>query len=521
MLSAARLRGRVTPIRISGPHRYSLYFTRQLATHDQNLAIPETVPVPYSRSPPPPFLPVPQTYARPLERDLFWRKIPQWSNLAARDFMSWDWNRKNVVEKEKNLHEFLDNVLPDVVPRAKHLGGVQCRDEFVTDVHGGMKKASMSVRVMPYVLSRINWQDPANDPLFKQYIPLKSLMIDDHPMLHHDSLAERRDSPVSKLVHRYPDKALFLVTSVCPTLCVFCTRAYGVGAHTDAVVKDFTNANRAEMETALAYIQNHEEIHDVAISGGDTFYLAPHILEELGDRLLAMDNIDRVRFASKGLAVAPQRFIEERDAWTEALARLSNKARRIGKQVALHTHFNHPNEISWLTEQASLKLIQQGITVRNQTVLLRGINDDIDTMSDLIRKLCKMAIQPYYIYQCDMVPTIEHLRTPLSTILDLEAQLQGITAGFLIPKCIVDLPGGGGKRPGSLHESYDRETGISTFTQPALKGNGRENKVYKYYDPVDTLDPKIRDSLVSSLREEVRRSQALKEERERESKQVI
>lgn len=184
------------------------------------------------------------------------------------------------------------------------------------------------------------------------------------------------------------------MTSVCPTLCVFCTRAYGVGAHTDAVVKDFTNANRAEMETALAYIQNHEEIHDVAISGGDTFYLAPHILEELGDRLLAMDNIDRVRFASKGLAVAPQRFIEERDAWTEALARLSNKARRIGKQVALHTHFNHPNEISWLTEQASLKLIQQGITVRNQTVLLRGINDDIDTMSDLIRKLCKMAIQP-------------------------------------------------------------------------------------------------------------------------------
>ncbi|KAI0012897.1 hypothetical protein F4779DRAFT_505595 [Xylariaceae sp. FL0662B] len=363
---------------------------------------------------------------------------------------------------------------------------MQSRDAFMGDVAGGMTKSAMSVRVTPYVLSRINWKDPANDPIFNQFIPLKSIMIQDHPELKFDSLHEGADSPVDAIVHRYTDKALFLPISICPTYCIFCTRSYEVGQSTISKTKSGFKLMAKRLEEAFAYIESQDGLKDIVVSGGDSFYLPAHILEWIGDRLINMKNIERFRFASKGLAVAPHRFLDQQDPWVDALIRVSDKARRAGKHMALHTHFNHPNEISWITEKASLKLLQAGVTVRNQTVLLRGINDDVDTMLTLIQKLAKMAIQPYYVYQCDMVPKIEHLRTPLQTIIDLDSKIQGSIAGFYTPKFVVDLPGGGGKRQAVHFESYDRETGVSTFTAPSLTRNGKEGKVYKYYDPVNS-----------------------------------
>ncbi|KAK1513180.1 L-lysine 2,3-aminomutase [Colletotrichum tamarilloi] len=420
-------------------------------------------------------------------RDEFWRRIPWWQDISTEDFLSYRWSSRNMVERLPKLRGFLDATLPDYIPVRGSSSEMEPRNELVNDVLAGIKKATMSVRLTPYVLSRIDWTDPRNDPIFRQFIPTQSSMVPDHPRLTLDSLHEEADSPVPGLVHRYPDKALFLPVSVCPTYCMFCTRSYAVGANTETVDKHSFKPILARWEKVFQYIENTPDLQDIVVSGGDSYYLAPHQIELIGDRLISMPNIRRFRFASKGLAVCPTRILDPNDTWVDALVSVSNKARRAGKAVALHTHFNHPNEISWVSEEASQKLFEAGVVVRNQTVLLRGVNDDAGTMSMLIRKLANNNILPYYVYQCDMVKMVEHLRTPLQTILDLESKIRGSIAGFVMPQFVVDLPGGGGKRLASTHRSYDRKTGISTYVAPAVTGRDKENKVYEYYDPVDSL----------------------------------
>ncbi|EMR65524.1 putative l-lysine - protein [Eutypa lata UCREL1] len=303
-----------------------------------------------------------------------------------------------------------------------------------------------------------------------QFIPLKSIIVEDHPVGEYDSLHEKDDTAIDGLVHRYPDKALFLPLNSCPVHCLYCTRAYGVGPDTELVTKDSFKLAKSRIAKVLAYIASHEELQDIVVSGGDAYYLPPHVLEWIGETLISIPNIRRFRFASKGLAVSPQRFLDPADEWTKALIRVSDKAKQAGKHMALHTHFNHPSEISWITEKASLKLLQAGVTVRNQTVLLRGINDNVPAMSTLIRKLADMVIQP--------------------TILDMEEELTGSIAGFCMPKFVVDLPGGGGKRLARSFKSYDRQSGLSTFTSPILTTGEKAGKVYEYYDPINTLEKK-------------------------------
>ncbi|CAK7206762.1 hypothetical protein SEUCBS139899_009568 [Sporothrix eucalyptigena] len=424
--------------------------------------------------------------------DEFWRKVPVWKDVPVEDFLSYAWGIKHTVQGEGKLAHFLEQVLPDQVPMddvtdSGNKAGIQTREELVADVIDGIKTATMSTRMTPYILSRINWSNPRNDPVFRQFIPVKSRMLPDHPKLMLDSLDEHADSPVSGLVHRYTDKALFLPTSVCPTYCMFCTRSYAVGADTDSVKKAPMKPTKRRWEEALGYVESQPGLHDIVVSGGDAYYLQPEQLAYIGKRLLAMPNIRRFRFASKGLAVAPARFLDDKDAWFQALTFVAEKAKAAGKAMALHTHFNHPNEFSWVSEQAARRLWDAGVLVRNQTVLMRGINDDTATMSTLIRTLADNNIFPYYIYQCDMVEKVEHLRTPLQTILDLEAQIRGSIAGFMMPQFVVDLPGGGGKRLACSHMSYDRTTGVSKFVAPAVTGRDKANKVYEYYDPVDSV----------------------------------
>ncbi|ERS95520.1 hypothetical protein HMPREF1624_08036 [Sporothrix schenckii ATCC 58251] len=425
-------------------------------------------------------------------RDQFWRKIPVWKDVSTDEFLSYKWGIKNTVQGELKLARFLEQVLPDEIPMTDVANGdsgklVQTRDALVTDVVDGIKTATMSTRMTPYILSRINWADPRNDPVFRQFIPVKSRMLPDHPKLALDSLHEHADSPVSGLVHRYNDKALFLPTSVCPTYCMFCTRSYAVGADTDSVKKASMKPTKTRWEEALAYVERTPQLQDIVVSGGDAYYLQPEQLAYIGQRLIAMPNIKRFRFASKGLAVAPARILDDQDSWFQALKFVADEARKAGKAMALHTHFNHPHEISWVSELAARRLFESGIMVRNQTVLMRGVNDDTATMSALIRNLADNNIFPYYVYQCDMVEKVEHLRTPLQTILDLEAQIRGSIAGFMMPQFVVDLPGGGGKRLACSHLSYDRTTGVSRFMAPAVTGRDKENKVYEYYDPVDAV----------------------------------
>ncbi|KAK4173052.1 putative L-lysine 2,3-aminomutase [Triangularia setosa] len=442
----------------------------------------------------------PVATAFPQDRDEFWREVPVWENVSAQDFLSYRWSIANTVQGTAKLFKFLQAVVPEEVPLDELGTQMQSRDEFIADVMEGVAAATMAIRMTPYILSRVNWKNPRHDPIIRQFLPLKSVLIPDHPMLTLDSLHEEADSPVKGLVHRYDDKALFLPTSVCPTYCMFCTRSYAVGADTDTVTKASLKPTRRRWEEAFAYIENTPALQDIVVSGGDSYYLQPDQLRMIGDRLISMPNIKRFRFASKGLAVAPSRVLDESDGWVNALVDISNKAKKAGKAVAWHTHFNHPNEISWISKDASQKLFEEGVMVRNQTVLLRGVNDDVDTMSKLIRDLADNKVFPwqvmcqtlltqaqYYVYQCDMVERVEHLRTPLQTILDLEARIRGSIAGFMMPQFVVDLPGGGGKRLACSYESYDPKTGLSTYMAPAVTGRDKENKVYEYYDPVDTL----------------------------------
>ncbi|KAB5563588.1 hypothetical protein GE09DRAFT_960734 [Coniochaeta sp. 2T2.1] len=438
------------------------------------------------------------------EQDEFWRKTLIWADTPAKDFLSYRWSVSqdvhhapvakttdmvqvaNTVQGTPKLVRFLNAVLPDHVPLESSDSALQSRDELIKDVLDGVTAATMAIRITPYILSRIDWENPRQDPLFRQFLPLKSMMKPDHPKLTLDSLHEEADSPVKGLVHRYPDKALFLPTSVCPTYCMFCTRSYAVGADTDTVTKHSLKPTRKRWDEAFAYIESQPQLCDIVVSGGDSYYLLPEHLLMIGERLVGMPNIKRFRFASKGLAVAPTRILDgAEDGWVDALIRVSDMARRSGKAMALHTHFNHPNEISWVTRLAARRLMEAGVTVRNQSVLLRGVNDDVETMSRLIRELADSNIFPYYVYQCDMVEKVEHLRTPLQTILDLEAQIRGSIAGFMMPQFVVDLPGGGGKRLACSHKSYDRATGVSTYMAPAVTGRGKADKVYEYYDPLE------------------------------------
>jgi lysine 2,3-aminomutase len=189
-----------------------------------------------------------------------------------------------------------------------------------------------------------------------------------------------------------------------------------------------------------------------------------------------------MRFATKGPAVMPMKILSD-PAWVDALAGVVEKGRAIGKDVVLHTHFNAPSEISEITRQAMDVLFKRNILVRNQSVLIRGVNDDPATMTLLVKRLAWINVHPYYVYMHDMVKGVEELRTSIQTAIDLEKAVRGATAGFNTPLFICDAPGGGGKRDVHSFDYYDRENGIAVYSAPSVK----PGQSFLYFDPLDTL----------------------------------
>ena len=305
-------------------------------------------------------------------------------------------------------------------------------------------------------------------------------------MLTLDSLHEQGDAPVSGLTHRYPDKALFLVLDTCPVYCRFCTRSYAVGLDTESVEKVSLKAGDERWERALQYLAERPEVEDVVISGGDTYRLRPEQIRFIGERLIAMPHIRRFRFATKGLAVQPMKVLTD-TAWTDAITDVVDKARKVHKEVVIHTHFNHPNEITSISKRAGDLLMERGVTVRNQSVFQRGVNDDADTMITLVKKLGYINVHPYYVYIHDLVQGTEDLRTSVATGIQVEKRVRGTTAGFNTPMFVVDAPGGGGKRDMHSFEHYDRETGISIYTAPSVKAG----EYFCYFDPISSLSKGI------------------------------
>jgi lysine 2,3-aminomutase len=406
-----------------------------------------------------------------VHRDLlggdFWRRIPAYAGVSEAEFLDHKWQAKNSITNISKLLAALSGLVSD---------------SFIADAQRGFERAPMSVRVSPYLLSLIDWSSPYEDPLRLQFIPLASRLLPDHPRLDLDSLHERADMPVPGLTHRYVDKALFLALDTCPVYCRFCTRSYAVGIDTEEVSKFQLKVSADRWQKAFDYIASRPELEDIVISGGDSFQLRPEQITLIGRALLDIDHVRRMRYATKGPAVMPQKILTD-DAWTDALTSVVEEGRRRHKEVVLHTHFNHPREITSITKAAMDKLCERGITVRNQTVLQRRVNDSVETMMLLVRRLGYVNVHPYYIYMHDLVKGVEDLRTTLQTGLDIEKGIRGATAGFNTPTVVVDAPGGGGKRDAHSYEHYDRSTGISVFTAPAVHAD----EVYFYFDPLHLL----------------------------------
>jgi len=402
----------------------------------------------------------------------FWQRIPAYRDVDEKTFLDHHWQAKNTITNVAKLLKAVEGLV---------------EPSFVADAEDGFKKAPMSVRVSPYLLSLVDWENPYEDPLRIQFIPLKSRLLPDHPKLHLDSLNEQGDAPVPGLTHRYPDKALFLPLDTCPVYCRFCTRSYAVGIDTEEVEKVNLKVSDERWRAAYAYIASRPELEDIVISGGDAYQLRAQQIEEIGEALLAIPNVRRMRFATKGPAVMPMKLLTD-DPWLDALTRIVEKGRKLHKEVVLHTHFNHPKEITAITERAMNRLHERGIFVRNQSVLQRRVNDTPETMTLLVKRLGHVNVHPYYVYVHDLVRGVEDLRTTLDTALYLEKHVRGSTAGFNTPVFVVDAPGGGGKRDAHSYEYYDRETGISVFTAPAVK----PGQFFLYYDPLDHLSESAR-----------------------------
>jgi lysine 2,3-aminomutase len=388
-------------------------------------------------------------------------------NATETEFTNHFWQDKHAVTRFPQLEALLKDV---VSPAA------------LQDMGAGLGKVGMSIRLNPYVLSLIDWANVETDPIRRQFLPMRFELEDDHPCLAFDSLEERETSPVPGLVHRYPDKVLFLVTSVCPVYCQYCTRSYAVGQDTALAKKD--NVTSAQNWTAaFDYIRAHPQIEDVVVSGGDVSRLKPANIRLLVNTLLDIPHIRRVRLATKAISVLPQKVLTD-DEWFGAIVEVVQRGRTLFKDVCVHTHFNHPREVTPMVEQAMRRLHGEGIYVRNQAVLLRGVNDDARTLIDLVKSLGRVNIHPYYAYLCDMVTSTEHFRLPLATAQRLEKEVRGATAGFNTPLFVCDAPGGGGKRDVHSAEFYNDAFGISGFRSPSVD----PNRLYYYFDPLRALD---------------------------------
>jgi lysine 2,3-aminomutase len=406
---------------------------------------------------------------RNLKQGEFWRHVPAYKDVDEATFMDHLWQQKNSVKTPEELLETIKDL---------------CSPEFFADVAEGFARAPMAVRVSPYAISLIDWNDPVNDPIRRQFVPVASSLLPDHPRLTLDSLHEQDDSPVPGLVHRYVDKALFLPLNVCPVYCRFCTRSYAIGPDTENVDKVSLAKTPAQWNDAFAYIAERPELEDIVISGGDTYQLPPKNIELIGNALLDIPHVRRMRFATKGPAIMPMKIITD-TKWLDAITQVVDRGRKLGKDVVLHTHFNAPEEITAITERAMRMLFERGIFVRNQSVLIRGVNDTPERMQLLVKRLGMMNVHAYYVYMHDMVKGVEELRTTIGTATAIEKFVRGTTAGFNTPTFVCDAPGGGGKRDVHSYEHYDRVNGIAVYAAPSVK----PGKAFLYFDPIDRLAP--------------------------------
>jgi len=360
------------------------------------------------------------------------------AQVADREWNDWRWQIRNRIRTLEQLERML----------------VLSADEREALVERGQM---LPVGVTPYYMSLISRAD-AQQPLRRTVIPTTT-EFDRAPGEADDPLGEDGHSPVPGLVHRYPDRVLLLAHDFCSTYCRYCTRSRVVGQ--GAIV-----SNEQRLQMAFDYIRRTPTVRDVLVSGGDPLTLAEDRLDWILGNLRAIPHVEFLRIGSKVPTVLPQRI-------TPQLCRVLRKYHPLW----ISLHFTHPDECTPETHAACTRLADAGIPLGSQTVLLKGINDNVETMKQLIHKLLMMRVRPYYLYQCDPISGSSHFRTSVSKGLEIIEGLRGHTTGYAVPTYVIDAPGGGGKIPLQPNYVVGREG-------DDLLIRNYEGQTYRYPDPV-------------------------------------
>jgi lysine 2,3-aminomutase len=328
-------------------------------------------------------------------------------NVSDDDWNDWHWQMRNRIRSVDQLRRYLPV-----------LDGRLRLEQVVK---------SYALSITPYYLSLIRDGDP-RDPVFQQAVPAAD-ELDHIPDLEEDPLEEEKDMPVPGLTHRYPDRALIVMSEICPTYCRHCTRKRFVGIEESVLPQE-------RLARYVDYLRAHPEVKDLIISGGDPFSLSTIPLERALAALRTVPSLEVIRFGTRTPVFMPQRITPELCAMLEKF-----------HPIWINTHFNHPNEVTPEAAAACDRLVRAGVPVNNQSVLLKGVNDQPETQLELCRALYRIRVRPYYLYQCDLTQGVEHFRTPVSRGIEIMEYLRGRLGGLAIPQYIVDAPHGGGKIP--------------------------------------------------------------------------
>lgn len=417
--------------------------------------------------------------------DLPWRRLPGFGDVSAATWADARWQRVNSVRDVRGLKRVFGHFLDD------ELAADLVRDQE--------RHATMPLFIPPHMLATMNERDLWGDPVRRYMAPAcseRDPVWPSHPFAARDSLHERDMWAVEGLTHRYPQKVLAELVTTCPQYCGHCTRMDLVGQSTPQVPKHrFAAGLRERTAAMLTYLRSRPEVTDVVVSGGDIANVPIAWLEEFVGALVELPQIRDVRLATKALVALPQHFLQP-----DVLAgfeRIAVKAREWDVDVAVHTHANHAQQITPQTTAVVRHLLDMGFRdVRNQAVLLRGVNDSPAAQVELARTLLHDGrITPYYVYMCDIVPGCEHWRTSLATAQELQQAIMGYLPGYATPRVVCDVPLLGKKWVHQVDE-YDVRRGVSYWSKryeaTCLPADAAVGPLV-YYDPIHSLGPDGRE----------------------------
>jgi lysine 2,3-aminomutase len=421
-----------------------------------------------------------------------WRRFPGWRDVTAEEWESVQWQRAHCVKNLKQLRALLGDLVDE---------------RFYADLERDQQeRATMSMLVPPQMMntiaSGVTPDGPGSlteafyaDPVRRYMLPVYSERRTDwasHPHATRDSLHEHDMWVAEGLTHRYPTKVLAELLPTCPQYCGHCTRMDLVGNSTPVIDKLKFAGKPVDRHTAMIdYLRTTPQVRDVVVSGGDVANLPWPRLEDFLNKLLEIDNIRDIRLATKALMGLPQHWLQDDvRAGMERVARVANAR---GVSIAIHTHVNHAESVTPMVAKAARAMLDTGIRdVRNQGVLLDGVNADTGSLLDLCFALLDGAgIMPYYFYMCDMIPFSEHWRVSVAEAQRLQHQIMGYLPGFATPRIVCDVPFVGKRWVHQLTD-YDRELGISSWTKTyrtSIEADDPEamSRTYEYYDPIHTL----------------------------------